>query len=531
LLEHPGMRHRTACSAAITASLLTVAACADVAQPEEDFVEVDDGKADDFYSNVAAEWEVRGSVLVKMTDAEFADQAKRKSIVERRLTAVGLYLTAYVTDKFEGIDINNDGRIGEDEIFFRNDGYGGFHAMVRTQSGEVANLTKKSADTYELKFELDVAGPKNLTQLLPRVGTGSPFKFELQMPEGATMDPTAVNRGAIRNWKPETHTGPIEKHAFALVRLPTPKNAYLQYGEFVKDGTYDITMVFGHDYNTPRVDLLEAEETFEHLKARGFQAPVERFADLKSDSAPFLGLMYVNGQQVSIEVRLFHADMFTDRGKQKAQILDELVKRDVFFYNGHAGPYYGFYLDGAHAADIGYLEVANAPFTDKQQLVVAQGCQTYSQYADMLYASPMKSEANLDVITTVNYSYGAGTLGLFDALTNATTEGHHEPTDAYAMVEQLNKEWINEEKEVFYGIMGITANPAVHPYAALDKIGTTCTTEADCGEPSANLCIKKRVDATKKVCAAKAVASKCPTGTYFKQIAQGSTIVAAGCVK
>jgi len=515
---------------ALTASLLT-AACADVAPIEEDLVEVDDGKADDFYSNVAAEWEVRGSVLVKMTDAEFADQAKRKAIVERRLTAVGLYLTAYVTDKFEGIDINNDGRIGEDEIFFRNNGYGGFHAMVRTQSGEAGALTRKSADTYELKFELDVAGPKNLTQLLPRVGTGAPFKFELQMPEGATVDPASVTRGVIRNWKPETHTGPIEKHQFSLVRLATPKNAFLQYGEFVKDGTYDITMVFGHDYNTPRIDLVEAEETFNHLVARGFTPPTPSFAALTSDSGPFTGLTYVNGREVTIEVRLFHADMYTDRAKQKTQVLAELVKRDVFFYNGHAGPYYGFYLDGAHAADIGYLEVANAPFTDKQQLVVAQGCQTYSQYADMLYASPMKSEANLDVITTVNYSYGAGTLGLFDALTNTTDTGHHVPTDAYAMVQQLNSEWINEEKEVFYGIMGITANPAVHPYAALDKIGQTCTTEADCGEPSANLCIKRAVNATKKVCAAKAVAAKCPTGTYYKQVAQGTTIVAAGCVK
>lgn len=33
------------------------------------------------------------------------------------------------------------------------------------------------------------------------------------------------------------------------------------------------------------------------------------------------------------------------------------------------------------------------------------------------------------------------------------------------------------------------------------------------------------------VCAAKAVASKCPAGTYFKQLRQGETIVAAGCVK
>ena len=514
--------------------LVAAAGCADPVS-SEDLIAVEDGKADDFYSNVAAEWEVRGSVRVKMTDAEYADAAARKSIVERRLTAVGLYLTAYVTDKFEGIDINNDGTIGEDEVFFRNDGYGGFHAMVRTQSGEVTNLTKVASlpDTYDLKFELDVAGPKNMTSLLPRVGTTSPFKFELKMPEGAMVDPTNVTRGAIRNWKPETATGPVETHAFSLIRLPTPKNAYPQYAEFVKDGVYDLTMVFGHDYNTPRIDLIEAEDTFRHLVARGFTPPVASFAELKADSGPFLGGATAGGKDIRIEVRLFHGDMFTsDRAGQKALVLSELTKRDVFFYNGHAGPYYGFYLDEAGAAEIGHDEVANASFTEKQQLVVAQGCQTYSQYADMLYASPVKSEDNLDVITTVNYSYGVGTLELFDALTRVDATGAHAATDAYALVEQLNAHWINEENEVFYGIMGISQNPAIHPYAALDKIGTTCTVDSDCGDPGANLCLKKRVDSHTKVCAARALAGRsCPAGTYFKQVRQGDVIVAAGCVK
>ena len=516
---------------AFTTAVLAVGCAADTPSQDEDLIEVDDGKADDYYSNVSAEFEVRGSVKVKMTDAEFADAAKRKDIVARRLTAVGLYLTAYVTDKFRGLDINGDGTIGEDEVFFRNDDYGGFHAMVRTQSGEAGTLTKVSDGIYDLKFELDLAGPKNLTQLLPRVGTTSPFKFELKMPEYASVDPARVSGGAIRNWKPETETGPVESHALALVRLPTPKNAYLQYGEFTKDGVYDVTHVFGHDYNTPRFDLIEAEEMFGHLVARGFKAPVATFAELKSDSGPFTMDIKAGAKDVKMEVRIFHSDMFVGaRAAQKRLVVDELVKRDVFFYNGHAGPYYGFYLDEAGEAEVEMADVAVAAFTDKQQLVIAQGCQTYSQYADMIYASPAKSEANLDVVTTVNYSYGAGTIPLFDSLT-AVEDGRHKPADAYALVEQLNAEWINQEKEVYYGIMGITANPAVHPYAALDKIGTVCTQASDCGDPDANLCIKKRVDSRNKVCAAKAVASKCPTGTYFKQIRSGETIVAAGCVK
>jgi len=515
---------------ALALSLVTVAGCA-TDPADDDLIEVDDSKADDYYSNVAAEWEVRGAVKIQMTDAEFADQAKRKDLVARRLTAVGLYLTAYVTEKFRGIDINGNGTIEDNEVFFRNEGYGGFHAMVRTQSGEAGNLKKLSDGVYELSFELDLAGPKNLTQLLPRVGMTSPFKFELKMPEYASVDPTNVPRGTIRNWKPETATGPVESDVLALVRLPTPKNAYPQYGEFVKDGVYDVTMVFGYDYNTDRSDVREIKEAYDHLVARGFKSPVASFDALKANSGPFTLDTKAGGKDVKIEVRLFYADMFDgQRPAQKQLIVDELVKRDVFFYNGHAGPYFGFYVDANYEATVGYLELANAPFTAKQQLAIAQGCQTYSQYADMLYASPAKDETNLDVITTVNYSYGVGTLDLFDSLTKV--EGNaHQPTDAYAIVEQLNGQWINNSYEVFYGIMGITANPAVHPYAALDKIGATCTQPSDCGDPNANLCIKKRVDATKKVCAAKAVASKCPTGTYYKALRQGETIVAAGCVK
>ena len=512
-------------------SLVTMAGCATDQIAEEDLIEVDDTKADDYYSNVSAEWEVRGAVKIKLTDAEYADEAKRKDLVARRLTAVGLYLTAYVTDKFEGIDINRNGTIEESEIFFRNEGYGGFHAMVRTQSGEAGNLKKLSDGLYELSFELDLAGPNNLTQLLPRVGTTSPFKFELKMPELAAVDPANVPRGTIRNWKPETATGPIESNVLGLVRLPTPKNAYPQYAEFVKDGVYDVTMVFGYDYNTPRSDVQEIKETYDHLVARGFRSPVASFDQLEPDSGPFTIDAKAGGKDIVIEVRLFYADMFEgQRPAQKQLIVDELVKRDVFFYNGHAGPYFGFYVDKDYAATVGYLELAAAPFTAKQQLVVAQGCQTYSQYADMIYASPVKDETNLDVITTVNYSYGVGTLDLFDSLT-ALQDKQHTPTDSYAIVEQLNAQWINSSYEVFYGIMGITANPAVHPYAALDKIGAECSAASDCGDPNANLCIKKRVDSTKKVCAAKAVASKCPAGTYYKQLRQGETIVAAGCVK
>ena len=58
--------------------------------------------------------------------------------------------------------------------------------------------------------------------------------------------------------------------------------------------------------------------------------------------------------------------LFTVDASSADLVIDELVKRDVFFYNGHAGPYYGFYVDANKEASVGYLELASAPFTTKQ---------------------------------------------------------------------------------------------------------------------------------------------------------------------
>src|SRR6185436_10688728 len=103
--------------------------------------------------------------------------------------------------------------------------------------------------------------------------------------------------------------------------------------------------------------------------------PAATFEVLTADSGPFTRAARANGHDIRIDVRIFHSDMFkTARRAQHDLALTEIAARDVFFYNGHAGPYYGFYLDDAEAARVGYQEFATAGFTDRQQLVLAQGC-------------------------------------------------------------------------------------------------------------------------------------------------------------
>jgi hypothetical protein len=256
---------------------------------------------------------------------------------------------------------------------------------------------------------------------------------------------------------------------------------------------------------------------------------VATFDDLKADSGPFELQAKADGRDVTFEVRIFHADMFTtDRRAQHDLAVSELVSRDVFFYNGHAGPYFGFYLDEAYAATVNYRELAEAPFTGKQQLVLAQGCQTYSQYADMMYASPAKSEDNLDVITTVNYSYGRGTDKLLASLLKVDRFRRHQPVDFYTLVGDLNADWINDSYDVFYGVMGIDGNTRLHPYAAVENIGKDCRSATSCGDMAGNACLQI---GGRKQCAALAIAADaCPEGTAFKKVARQNTIIGGACV-
>jgi hypothetical protein len=355
--------------------------------------------------------------------------------------------------------------------------------------------------------------------------------FALKMPKGASVDPASVPRGEIRSFDPETYSGELEAVECTIAKLPDVSNAYPAFDRFIEDGVYDITLFFGHDYNKSRSDLQEARGAFDVLESSGFEMPVSRFEDLKADSGLFKKQIKANGKDVSLEVRIYHSDMFTtDRKGQHDLAVSELVARDVFMYLGHAGPYFGFYLDEARQATVTYLELASAPFTEKQQLVVAQGCQTYSQYADMLYANPAKSEDNLDVITTVNYSYGQGNEQLIRNLIRVDSSGNHRPVDFYTLVGDLNEEWYNSYKDVFYGVMGIDGNPQMHPYASVENIGEKCETATDCGDADGNACISTSIGP--KQCAAKTLAeSACPEGTRFEYLARAGTIATGACLK
>ncbi|MFB6375580.1 MAG: hypothetical protein ABEN55_21235, partial [Bradymonadaceae bacterium] len=359
-----------------------------------------------------------------------------------------------------------------------------------------------------------------------RVGGGA--QINLKMPKGASADPESPDRGIPRDFSPSNYEGELETVQMTASPLPKLNDSYPHYKSFAKDGVYDITVVFGHDYNEDRWDLKTAKEVFRKLEDNGFEMPVSSFDQLSASTGPFTKTVRAPGAtengELRLEVRLIHADMYEgSRGQHKEDVIKELRTRDVFYYWGHAGPYFGFSLGPNSRADIGYQEIKELELSDKKQLVIASGCQTYSQYADMLLGNPAKSEKNLDVITTVNYSNAAAGDQLLAPLT-ASIEGFHRPVSFYDLVEKLNEPFATQRMDTFYGVIGIDGNPQVHPYGNSETIGQSCESASDCGNhPDANVCVEGK-------CAVRALAEgSCPANSSFSMLGQGDRVEGGVC--
>ena len=466
------------------------------------------GKADDYYSDRAREFAVTGTVDLELATADDgADQGTESpsidQIADTRLTAVALYLTAYLSEKIEE---------------FPNAGYGGFHAMVRNRSATAVAVRSDGHGGLSLDFRIDVAGPSDLPSLLGIDGQG---RFRFTMPVAATAAGSMDDWFGIREFDPRTFQGDLEEVVASIAALPVPLDAYPPYDAFADDGVIDLTLWHGWDYNDVRMDLVEGFLVFYALWSLGFQGPdertlltmpdanvitklreaidpagyvghvvdlAERYARLTADSGPMNRTVMVGGQQIRLEAYSFHAEMFRGRADLKARFLAELGARDMIFYTGHAGPGFGYMLGDDLAGYVDSSEIADALLPTKAQLVVATGCQTYSQYADDLYANPAKSEFNLDVITSVNFSYNDGVDQLVADLLQIDMNNNLMPQSYGHLLAAMNASATNAAESVFYGVTGIDGNSRIHPFAAIGAIGRPCVEDADCGDPSGNVC-------------------------------------------
>ena len=368
--------------------------------------------------------------------------------------------------------------------------------QYRQASATLADLKElPDASGYGFTVTGEFAGIKDLETRLP-----------MKTVSGKTFLPITADIGA----------GPEELQV-TVTPIASSLNAYPKYLELFQDGL-DISAHFGGDHNTPPQDINHARSLYDDLLVSGFRSPVAKFEDLKIDSGPLKSTIKVKGADVVVRVNIFHVDMSTPDTRQLVIDAYKYAAKtsDVIIYDGHAGrrlDYSGVVLAYNPArSSIPASELKNITTTDKQQVYLFNGCETYTGYADKLYENPKRNAENTDVITTGNYSAiqskANQVISFIHSFIDQKT-GNWIPRSWDTVLTRMNtvgeRSWVH-----IYGVHGLDDNPKVSPLADVSKVGAICTTDSDCGAVDSR-CI---VTPTKKVCGiACADTAGCPAGT------------------
>lgn len=375
-----------------------------------------------------------------------------------------------------------------------------------TREGLAIQYRQGSAKQNELQAQADGRYTVVVSAEFTAV-KGVEKKLPLKTADGKTFLPVTTDVGE----------GPVELQV-TLTPVERSLNAYPKYIALFEDGL-DIAVHVGGDHNDPPQDIAHARSIYDDLTASGFKSPVTKFEDLKIDSGPLTSAIKVQGKDVPVRVRIVHVDMSTPETRQ---VLVDAYKQsvksaDVVIYDGHAGrqlTYSGVVVAYKPSrVAIPASEFKNIEASDKQQVYVFNGCETYTGYADKLYENPKRNPENTDVITTGNYSAiqskANQVISFIHSFIDQRT-GSWVPRSWDSVLSRMNavgeRSWVH-----VYGVHGIDDDPRISPLADASKIGAACRVDADCGAADSR-CVQ--VSSTKRVCgAACADSSACPSGT------------------
>ncbi|NOU29299.1 MAG: hypothetical protein HOO96_15465 [Polyangiaceae bacterium] len=367
----------------------------------------------------------------------------------------------------------------------------------RQASTTMSGLTPvNGGESYTFTVAAEFSGVNGLERKLPMVTEN-----------GKTFFPVPADLGA----------GP-QKLQIVITPVERSRNAYPKYLELFEGGL-DIAVHVGGDHNTPAKDIDHARSVYDDLVASGFRSPVARFDDLKIDSAPLTSSITVKGKAVAVRVRIVHVNMSTPETRNTLvdAYKSSIKNADVVIYDGHAGrqlDYSGVVVAYSPArVALPASEFKNVESTDKQQVYLFNGCETYTGYADKLLENPKRKTTNTDVITTGNFSAIQSKANQVIAFIHSfidQTGGTWTQRAWDSVLGRMNavgeRSWVH-----VYGVHGIDDNPKVSPLADVSKVGASCTKDADCGAADSR-CLA--VSSTKKVCGvACADSGGCPTGT------------------
>lgn len=415
---------------------------------------VEEGKADDYFGSISAEYDLQTTVQVRLEGEDAALEGEERLARARELALEEMeQLTSAVDDKIWE-DWTEDDRTGDNAI------------MLRQMSDTLDELHDEGEGVYSFGYLVEVAGPSDLLQRYPFGDDDA----------GLFLEVTVGSGDDARIYRLDVTTSEA-----------TP-DSYPEYMEMFEGGL-DIAVHIGDDHNGDWIDIAQAESVFDALRwDLGFDAPVGTFEDLGLNSGAFTRQLDVNGQMIDVRVTLFHADMVDDEHLDELVLAYELSASyaDVVIYSGHAGrtlTYSGVVVHYGPRASVPASEFQNLELPEQYQIFLFAGCETYTGYSESLFAHEGKTSRNADVVTTVNYStslpHANATITLITGLLE-DAQGTWWPLSWSSLLERMNDGDAGHRWTAMYGVHGLGDNPRSSPLGELDTVGASCEVNSHC---------------------------------------------------
>lgn len=528
------------CQAFILAAVvLGSASCDDIALlDDEGGVVVAEGKEDNFLSLKAQEYFVEGVATVTIesslaTATEAKKMARVRQLIAGKQVVIGWFLGQYLAEK---------------ESDAANASYGGFSALTKNGAYEELDIQAVDATTYRFTFRQEFGGKQDLLKVLPTT-PGDDGRRYMDLVVGKISNEDMARLQTNGEWYRQSPWDSFDPKKVDASRLETMKlavwaeprsvDAWLDYSRLFADGRLTVAVHFGWDYHK-EYHLVHSREVYDWLVGQGFASPVKSYDAYTRTSGPLAKDIVANGRKVRVEVSLFWGKPGTDTNPDTdagGRVLEgdmrrSFKEREVVVYAGHSGPFYGFALGNWRETDEGDLDDAEIPSMDMPrdtyQVVLAEGCDTYS-LGEAFRLNPVKAGAkDIDVLTTTSFSNAATSDGVKDFLTavfGTDAAGNHKAATYLGLLGQLegNSSWFN----TMYGVHGLDDNPHRHPWAASENACKPCRVNADCGGDG-NRCVTMGAE---KICTFLCTADDgCPTGYGCRPVATGTTVTSYQCV-
>lgn len=553
----------------------TVAESGDSLPGDDDNVVFVGGKADNFFSNVAREYLASSAVTFRLhesyaTSSREGQRERALQVMDGKTQQIGWFLNLYLMDK------QQTDKAGD---------YGGLRAMVLDGSYARETLRDNEDDplAFSFTFRVQVGGSTDLLSLVRARNELEPGDDTFTLKMIKYSNEGVINftdkRGSYKagSWSPETCGCEVDEVAIKLTPIDASRDAYLDYLGMLQDDVLDIGVHLGWDYGS-RLDLTHSRNLFAWLtEAQKFKAPVSSFEQLNRLSGPLSKQIVVPGpdgdRTVTVQVSLFHPDpcrawnedgdggqwavggiaqgrdfykqacadwsweqsgasanSTTEQGASRlsGDLKQSLANRDAVIFGGHSAFTYGFAMSNWYVDTNAVGELVPAQITqlqmpsDRSQLVVASGCDTYHVGQAFKDNESKGGLQNLDVITTTSFSQADALDWLKELLValGGDAEGKLEPYTYGRLLNRLNPQTQVPERFDFftmYGVHGIDDNPRSHPFGDPDANCSAC--ERGC-EAAGNACL--RLNRAEKICAVECVDdSGCAEGYACKPYSRG----------